>query len=75
MTHPKKKLLNFIKMKNKFKLAVEQYQCPGCVAGCDTTCFSEHETGIGCGKHCAGTIIFPGIGNVFLEDLIDSVNL
>ena len=53
-------------MKNKFKLAVEQYQCPGCVAGCDTTCFSEHETGIGCGKHCAGTIIFPGIGNVFL---------
>ena len=53
-------------MKDKFKLAIEEYQCSGCVAGSDIECFESNNTGgIGCGKHHAGTII-TGIGNIFL---------
>ena len=53
-------------METKFKLAIEQYQCSGCVAGCDISCFKENSTGgIGCGEHHAGTI-GSGIGNFFL---------
>jgi len=54
-------------MKKKFKLAVEEYQCSGCVCGSDIECFEPNSAGgIGCGKHHAGTMIFPVVGNVFL---------
>lgn len=54
-------------METKFKIAVEKYQCPGCVSGCDISCFETNETGgIGCGKHHAGTLVLPGVGNIFL---------
>lgn len=53
-------------MEEKTKLAIEDYQCSGCIRGYDTSCFGENpEGGIGCGKHCAGTII-PPIGALFL---------
>jgi len=41
------------KMKTKFKLAIEDYQCPGCVVD-----------GVGCGKHHAGTMS-TDVGNSF----------
>lgn len=54
-------------MKKQFKLAIEEYQCSGCVSGSDISCFESNKNGgVGCGKHHAGTIIFPGIGNIFL---------
>jgi len=54
-------------METKFKLAIEEYQCPGCIVGGDISCFEANSKGgVGCGKHHAGTIIFPGIGNIFL---------
>ncbi len=53
-------------METKFKLAVEEYQCSGCVSGSDISCFKRNDTGgIGCGKHHAGTMSM-GIGNIFL---------
>lgn len=53
-------------MEPNIKKAIEQYQCSGCVSGCDTTCFQKNTNGgIGCGKHLSGTI-FSGIGNIFL---------
>ena len=53
-------------MENKIKLAIESYQCSGCMCGCDTSCFQENDLGgIGCGKHKAGTII-SGIGTILL---------
>lgn len=54
-------------METKFRLAIEKYQCSGCVVGGDTSCFSGNPNGgIGCGKHHAGTMIFPIVGNIFL---------
>jgi hypothetical protein len=54
-------------MEEKYKLAIEQYQCPGCISGMDITCFEVNNNGgIGCGKHHAGTMIMHGIGNIFL---------
>ena len=54
-------------MEKKFKKAIEKYQCSGCVVGGDISCFVKNENGgIGCGKHHAGTMIFPGVGNIFL---------
>ena len=50
----------------KLKLAIEEYQCPGCVAGSDTSCFEPNNDGNGCGKHHAGTMIMPGVGSIFL---------
>jgi hypothetical protein len=52
-------------MEKKFQKAIEEYQCSGCVSGSDIECFKNHDGGIGCGKHHAGTIA-PGIGNFFL---------
>lgn len=52
-------------MDQKIKNAIEEYQCSGCVSGCDISCFSPYGAGVGCGKHTAGTTIW-GIGNVFL---------
>jgi hypothetical protein len=56
-------------MDDKIKLAVETYQCPGCVAGCDITCYEQakmfhHE--ISCKNHVAGTVIYPIVGRIFL---------
>jgi len=53
-------------MENLIKALIETYQCPGCVCGCDITCFVPCTTGIGCGKHCAGTTIFPVVGKIYL---------
>ena len=54
-------------MDKKVSVAVERYQCSGCISGSDTSCFKENVGGgIGCGKHLAGTMI-TGIGSVFLE--------
>jgi hypothetical protein len=53
-------------METKFKLAIEQYQCPGCIVGCDIECFEPNiMAGIGCGKHKAGTMA-SGVGSFFL---------
>ena len=52
-------------LKEEVKNAIEEYQCPGCVTGHDVTCFSPSPSGIGCGKHCAGTMCL-GIGSFFL---------
>lgn len=54
-------------MNTKIKNAIEQYQCTGCAFGSDTSCYEKNILGgIGCGKHSAGTMVFPGIGRVFL---------
>jgi len=53
-------------MENKFKLAIEEYQCPGCVCGGDIECFQPNTIdGIGCGKHVIGTTIM-GVGKIIL---------
>jgi len=52
-------------MKEELKSAVEEYQCSGCISGHDISCFEKSQTGVGCSKHHAGTII-TGIGNIFL---------
>lgn len=48
------------------RVAVETYQCPGCVCGHDITCYEKSEGSIACKKHVAGTIIFPAVGKFFL---------
>jgi hypothetical protein len=53
-------------MEDNVKKAIEEYQCSGCMTGSNTECFEPCSTGIGCGKHYAGTMIFPGIGKIFL---------
>ena len=53
-------------MEDNIKKAIENYQCPGCVVGCDISCFKPHNGGIGCGKHLAGTMIYPIAGKIFL---------
>ena len=46
--------------------AVERYQCSGCVAGYNTSCFKKNQdAGVGCGKHLAGTMIIS-IGTIFI---------
>ena len=53
-------------METKFKLEIEEYQCSGCVAGSDVSCFEINSNGgVGCGKHHAGTMA-TGVGNFFL---------
>lgn len=48
------------------KNAVENYQCPGCVAGSDIECFKSNKMGgLGCGNHRAGTMA-TGMGSFFL---------
>lgn len=53
-------------MKEDVKKAVEEYQCSGCVCGSDTECYEGQETTLSCGKHVAGTNIFPSVGRIFL---------
>jgi hypothetical protein len=53
-------------MKQNFKLAIEEYQCSGCVCGGDIQCFQPNTIGgVGCGKHVIGTLI-TGIGHILL---------
>jgi hypothetical protein len=53
-------------MEEKFKLAIEEYQCSGCISGCNISCFKPNvHGGIGCGEHYSGTII-SFIGKIFL---------
>ena len=52
-------------MKTKFKLAIEEYQCPGCVCGSDISCFKSDDYGIGCGHHVTGMLIM-GVGHILL---------
>ena len=52
-------------MQNNIKEAVENYQCPGCVNGMDTSCYERASLGVKCCKHVAGTLI-SGIGKIYL---------
>ena len=53
-------------MKQEFKLAIEEYQCSGCVCGSNIECFKSNRIGgIGCGKHAIGTLI-TGVGHILL---------
>jgi len=53
-------------MEEKFKQAIESYQCCGCMNGGNVSCFEANGTGgVGCGKHKAGTIV-SSIGHIFL---------
>jgi len=51
-------------LKENVKNAIEKYQCPGCSAGGDVSCFESRDSGVGCGKHYAGTGMV-GIGIFF----------
>lgn len=53
-------------MKLTIKNAIEEYQCSGCVSGCDVSCFQKNSNGVGCGKHVAGTMMTGGVGRFFL---------
>lgn len=52
-------------MKKEVKKAIEEYQCSGCISGHNISCFESSETGVGCGRHYAGTFI-SYIGKIFL---------
>jgi len=52
-------------MNKIIKMAVETYQCPGCVVGSDTSCY-EKSTNEACEKHVPGSTIMPVIETVFL---------
>ena len=53
-------------MNKVIKIAIEEYQCPGCISGSDIECFEINSNGgEGCGKHLAGTMA-TGIGEFFL---------
>lgn len=52
-------------MEKKLKEAIENYQCSGCIVGCDVGCYKKHIHSLACGAHLPGTII-PGIGKIFL---------
>ncbi len=47
---------------------VEQFQCPGCVAGGSTKCgaYQWSESDKRCTGHVLGTKIYPGVGNIAL---------
>jgi len=48
-------------------LKIKEYQCSGCVGGpFESGCYKQDITGIGCEKHCAGTMASGGIGRFFL---------
>jgi hypothetical protein len=51
-------------MEIKIKKAIEEYQCSGCISGHNTECFEACDTGCGCGKHYAGTMML--LGKIFL---------
>lgn len=37
---------------------IEKYLCPGCVNGCDSSCYEKSSYSHSCKKHCAGTMSF-----------------
>jgi hypothetical protein len=48
------------------KNIIEQYQCCGCIHGCDTSCYEKDAADdVSCKRHSAGTIV-TGIGLIFL---------
>ena len=57
-------------MTNEEKKMIEDFQCPGCVHGCDITCerfkFDKGEWGFHCCNHTPGTVIIPVVGTVYL---------
>lgn len=53
-------------MEEKFKTAVENYQCSGCTLGSGISCFKASQYGDkGCGSQSSGTFV-SGAGKVFL---------
>lgn len=54
-------------MEERFKNAVEKYQCMGCTRGSDISCFQKHrrEEDKCCSAHSAGTFL-SGIGKILL---------
>lgn len=53
-------------MEENLKLAVKEYQCPGCLKDCkNLSNYSQSGDSIGCGSHIAGTIL-GGAGKIFL---------
>lgn len=52
-------------MDDKLQIAVENYQCAGCVNGSFPECYKKHAWGSGCDNHAAGTYL-SGIGKIFL---------
>jgi len=54
-------------MKDKFKKAIEEYQCSGCVRGSNIQCYekSKESDQIKCSKHVVGTSTL-GIGRFLL---------
>lgn len=52
-------------MKIETENAIKEYQCSGCIHGSNLSCYEKESSGIGCGKHLAGTME-PGIGFIFL---------
>ena len=44
-------------MTENIKKAVEDYQCPGCIAGSDTSCYKKSEFSVSCGGHRSGTAV------------------
>ena len=53
-------------MKKEFEIAIKDYQCLGCILGPYPDCFEPNDSGVGCGKHHAGTMAMPHIGRLFL---------
>ena len=51
-------------MKKAIKKVIETYQCPGCISGCDISCYEKNEYSVACKNHRAGTLI-SGIGKIF----------
>lgn len=45
---------------------VEEYQCPGCVCGSDTSCYKSDNGSLACTKYVSGTMAFPMVGSFFL---------
>jgi hypothetical protein len=56
-----------MKMPEIRKRMIEQFQCPGCVCGTNTSsgCYKPDPTGFRCIEHVAGTIV-SGIGTINL---------
>jgi hypothetical protein len=52
-------------MEDNIKFAVEEYQCPGCISGSNTSCYKKSNNSVSCGGHMAGTVILSQ-GKIFL---------
>jgi hypothetical protein len=52
-------------MEDNIKFAVEEYQCPGCISGSNTSCYKKSNNSVSCGCHMAGTAILSQ-GKIFL---------